>query len=147
MAGLAAAARARDLGLEVRVLEKGDRVGGSMLLSSCVIWRYRSLEDFREECPGGDPALQQQVIEQLDDALAWLRSLGAPVVWEETGNRRTVGLRFDPPGLAEALLRAPGEPGPKPVPLAPRVGAQPERGRRRDVPGDELARALEAAGC
>jgi succinate dehydrogenase/fumarate reductase flavoprotein subunit len=79
-----------------------------MLLSSCVIWRFRSLEDFREECPGGDPALQQQVIERLDDALEWLRTLGAPVVWEETGNPRTVGLRFDPRGLADALLRAAG---------------------------------------
>jgi fumarate reductase flavoprotein subunit len=108
MAGLAAAARARELGLEVRLREKGDRVGGSMLLSSCVIWRFRSLEDFREECPGGDPALQQQVIERLDDALAWLRSLGAPVVWEETGNPRTAGLRFDPRGLAEALVRTAG---------------------------------------
>lgn len=108
MAGLAAAARARELGLEVRLLEKGDRVGGSMLLSSCVIWRFRTLEEFREECPGGDPALQQQVIERLDDALDWLRALGAPVVWEETDNPRTVGLRFDPRGLAEALLRAAG---------------------------------------
>ncbi|MDX6483272.1 MAG: hypothetical protein QOE95_1043, partial [Gaiellaceae bacterium] len=106
MAGLAAAARARELGLDVRLLEKGDRIGGSMLLSSCVIWRFRSLEDFREECPGGDPALQEQVVEQLDDALDWLRSLGAPVVWEETGNPRTVGLRFDPSGLAHALIRA-----------------------------------------
>ncbi|MDX6518173.1 MAG: hypothetical protein QOF50_1019 [Gaiellaceae bacterium] len=106
MAGLAAAARARELGLDVRLLEKGDRIGGSMLLSSCVIWRFRSLEDFREECPGGDPVLQEQVVEQLDDALDWLRSLGAPVVWEETGNPRTVGLRFDPSGLAQALIRA-----------------------------------------
>ena len=108
MAGLAAAARARELGLDVRLLEKGDRIGGSMLLSSCVIWRFRTLADFREECPGGDPALQQQVIERLDDALDWLRALGAPVVWEETGNPRTVGLRFDPSGLAEALIRAAG---------------------------------------
>ena len=108
MAGLAAAARARELGLDVRLLEKGDRVGGSMLLSSCVIWRYCTLEDFREECPGGDPELQHQVIERLDDALDWLRSLGAPVLWEETGNPRTVGLRFDPRGLAETLLRATG---------------------------------------
>ena len=108
MAGLAAAARARELGLDVRLLEKGDRIGGSMLLSSCVIWRFQTLDDFRAECPGGDAGLQQQVIERLDDALAWLRSLGAPVVWEETGNPRTVGLRFDPRGLAEALVRAAG---------------------------------------
>jgi succinate dehydrogenase/fumarate reductase flavoprotein subunit len=108
MAGLAAAARARELGRQVRLVEKGDRAGGSVLLSSCVIWRYRSLEDFRAECPGGDPALQREVINRLDEGLAWLRSLGAPVVWEETGNPRTVGLRFEPRGLVEALLRAAG---------------------------------------
>jgi succinate dehydrogenase/fumarate reductase flavoprotein subunit len=108
MAGLAAAARARELELDVRLLEKGDRIGGSMLLSSCVIWRFRSLDDFREECPGGDAVLQEQVIQRLDGALEWLRSLGAPVVWEETGNPRTVGLRFDPRGLADALAHAAG---------------------------------------
>ena len=45
MAGLCAAARARELGLDVVVHEKGDRAGGSMLLSSCVVWRYRDLDD------------------------------------------------------------------------------------------------------
>src|SRR6266536_1288750 len=110
MAGLCAAARARELGLQPVVLEKGARAGGSMLLSSCVVWRYRSLEDFRRECPGGDPALQRAVVELLDQGLDWLRSLGAPVVWTETGNPRTVGLRFEPRGLLDALLRAAGEP-------------------------------------
>src|SRR3954466_2170451 len=106
MAGLCAAARARELGADAVVYEKGVRPGGSMLLSSCVIWRYRSLEDFRAECPAGDPVLQALVVERLDEGLEWLRSLGAPVVWEETGNRRTIGLRFDPRGLTEALVRA-----------------------------------------
>ena len=46
------------LGAEPVVLEKGDRPGGSMLLSSGVIWRYRTVEEFRAECPGGDPDLQ-----------------------------------------------------------------------------------------
>ena len=86
MAGLAAAARARELGAEVAVYEKGDRPGGSMLLSSGVVWRYRDWERFRAECPGGDPALQRVVWEGLDDALAWLEALGAPVVARETGN-------------------------------------------------------------
>ena len=109
MAGLCAAARARELGLEAVVYEKGDRPGGSMLLSSCVIWRYRTLEDFRKECPGGDPDLQQLVIERFDDALAWLESLGPPVVWETTGNPRTIGKRFDPRGLTDVLVRAAGD--------------------------------------
>ena len=74
-----------------------------MLLSSCVVWRYRDWDDFRAERPGGDPALQRVVWEGLDDALAWLESLGAPVVTRETGNPRTTGVRFDPRGLTEAL--------------------------------------------
>ena len=109
MAGLCAAARARELGLQPVVYEKGDRPGGSMLLSSCVVWRYRALEDFRAECPGGDPVLQQLIIDRFDDALAWLESLGPPVVWEETGNPRTIGKRFDPRGLTEVLVRAAGD--------------------------------------
>lgn len=109
MAGLVAAARARQLGLEVEVHEKGDRPGGSMRLSSCVIWRHRTLELFREECPGGDPALQALVVERLDDAIAWLESLGAEPVWQETGNPLTVGKRFDPERLTELLVREAGE--------------------------------------
>ena len=61
MAGLCAAARGRELGLEVVVYEKGGRAGGSMLLSSCVVWRYRDLATFREQCPGGDEELQREV--------------------------------------------------------------------------------------
>ncbi len=109
MAGLVAAVRLRELGVEPVVLEKGTRAGGSMLLSSCVIWRFRSLAEFREECPGGDPGLQRLVLERFDEALAWLESLGAPVVWEETGNPRTVGKRFDPRRLTGVLLERAGE--------------------------------------
>jgi len=109
MAGLCAAARARELGLDVVVHEKGDRPGGSMLLSSCVVWRYHDVDAFRAECPGGDPELQKQVIDRLDDGIAWLRSLGAEVVWEETGNPRTVGVRFEPRSLTDVLVRAAGD--------------------------------------
>ena len=77
-----------------------------MLLSSCVVWRYRTFESFREECPGGDEALQRVVFEQLDGALAWLESLGAPIVERGTGNPRTVGIRFEPRGLTDALVEA-----------------------------------------
>jgi fumarate reductase flavoprotein subunit len=109
MAGLCAAARARELGARPVVFEKGTRPGGSMLLSSCVVWRYRKWDAFRAECPAGEEALQRLVLERLDEGLDWLRGLGAPVVWEETGNPRTVGLRFDPRGLTEALVRAAGD--------------------------------------
>jgi fumarate reductase flavoprotein subunit len=109
MAGLCAAARARELGAAPVVYEKGTRPGGSMLLSSCVIWRFREWEDFRAECPTGDDRLQRLVWERLDDGIAWLESLGAPVVAHETGNPRTVGKRFDPRGLTDVLVRAAGD--------------------------------------
>jgi fumarate reductase flavoprotein subunit len=109
MAGLSAAARARELGAAPVLHEKGDRPGGSMLLSSCVIWRHREWADFRGECPGGDEALQRTVWERLDDAIGWLESLGAPVLEHETGNPRTVGKRFEPRRLTETLVRASGD--------------------------------------
>jgi fumarate reductase flavoprotein subunit len=110
MAGLVAAARARELGADPVVVEKGDRAGGSMLLSSGVVWRHRTVEEFRDECPGGDPALQLRIVEELDEGLDWLEGLGAPVLERTTGNERTVGRRFDPRGLTEALVRRAGEP-------------------------------------
>jgi succinate dehydrogenase/fumarate reductase flavoprotein subunit len=109
MAGLVAAVRARELGARPVVLEKGTRPGGSMLLSSCVVWRHRSWDDFRAECPCGDERLQRLVWERLDDAIEWLESLGAPVVAGDTGNPRTIGKRFEPKKLTEALVRRAGE--------------------------------------
>ena len=103
MAGLVASARLRELGRHVVVREKGTRLGGSMLLSSCVVWRHRDLGEFRAECPGGDERLQRLIWERLDDAIAWLVQRGAPVAWEETGNPRTTGKRFEPRGLVESL--------------------------------------------
>jgi fumarate reductase flavoprotein subunit len=108
MAGLVAAARARELGLRVRLLEKGDRPGGSMLLSSGVVWRYHDLEGFRGACPGGDERLQRLVQERLDGALAWLESLGAEVLSRDWGNPENEGARFDPTQLVRALVRAAG---------------------------------------
>ena len=105
MAGLVCAARARELGLRPRVLEKGSRAGGSMLLSSCVIWRHLDFDEFRAECPGGDPALQRLIWERLDDALAWLVSLGAEPLWDDTENPHTTGKRFDPRALTQLLAR------------------------------------------
>jgi succinate dehydrogenase/fumarate reductase flavoprotein subunit len=105
MAGLAAAARARQLGASVEVYEKAGRVGGSMLLSSGVIWRYADWDEFRRQCPDGDAELQRAVHEGLDDALDWVVSLGAVVTEPSTGNPLTVGRRFDTRELCAALLR------------------------------------------
>jgi succinate dehydrogenase/fumarate reductase flavoprotein subunit len=108
LAGLSAAAEARARGAEVEVWEKGDRAGGSMLLSSGVVWRHRAWEDFRRECPGGQPELQRAVFERLDADLAWLEELGARAVERGTGNPRTTGVRFDTRSLTDALVGAAG---------------------------------------
>ena len=109
MAGLVAAARARELGASVSVREKGERPGGSFLYSSAFVWRYRDWDTFRAQCPGGDPELQRVVFDQLDDAVAWLESLGAPVVARGTGNELTTGVRLDPAGTVDVLARAAGD--------------------------------------
>ena len=108
MAGLVAAARLRELGHEPRLLEKGTRPGGSMLLSSCVVWRHLEWESFRAECPGGDERLQRLIWERLDDGLDWLESLGAEPVWHDTENPRTTGRRYEPHALTELLVEAAG---------------------------------------
>jgi succinate dehydrogenase/fumarate reductase flavoprotein subunit len=109
MGGLVAATRLRELGVPAIVLEKGDRPGGSMLLSSGVIWRHRSFDDFRVECPTGDPELQRLVWDRLGEGLDWLQRLGAPVIARQTGNPITSGARFDTGKLTDALVRAVGE--------------------------------------
>ena len=109
MAGLVAAARLRELGHEPRVLEKGTRAGGSMLLSSCVPWRHLEWERFRAECPGGDERLQRLIWERLDDGLGWLESLGAEPVWRDTENPLTTGRRYDPKALTHLFVEAVGD--------------------------------------
>jgi len=108
MAGLAAAARARELGAEVVVHEKGHGPGGSMLLSSGMIWRYRDWERFRAECPGGDEKLQRLVWERLDDDLDWLETQDAPALHRKTGTPFTAGARFDTAALTSALVKRAG---------------------------------------
>jgi fumarate reductase flavoprotein subunit len=109
MAGLAAAAEARRLGAEVVVHEKLDRAGGSMLLSSGVVWRHRDFERFRSECPGGDEQLQRLVFERLDEDLDWLETLGAQPAERGTGNELTTGVRFDTGELTSVLVEAAGD--------------------------------------
>jgi succinate dehydrogenase/fumarate reductase flavoprotein subunit len=122
MAGLVAAARARELGRDLRLVERGPEPGGSMLLSSGVVWRYRDWETFRAQCPGGDEALQRLIFDRLDEALAWARSLGAEPVWTETGNPLTVGMRFETRKLTETFSRAAG-----PVQTSSDVGVHSHR--------------------
>ncbi len=106
MAGLVAAAEARRLGAAPLVLEKLDEPGGSMRLSSGVVWRHREFARFRADCPAGDERLQARLFESVDGDIRWLESLGAPVSERATGNPLTTGVRFDPARLTAALVAA-----------------------------------------
>ncbi len=103
MSGLVAGLRLRELGVSAAVREKGSRPGGSMLLSSGVIWRHREWSDFRRECPDGDEPLQRLVWSRLDDALDWLEAQGAEPTARETGNSLTTGRRYATAALTRVL--------------------------------------------
>jgi hypothetical protein len=97
MAGSSPRARARARRRRPRAREGRLAPGGSMLLSSGVVWRYRDFEEFRASARRR-PALQRLVWERLDDALDWLERLGAPCV----ARHRTLvhdRPRFEPRGL------------------------------------------------
>jgi len=133
MAGLVAAVEARQRGANVLLLEKGDVPGGSMRLSSGVVWRYRDFERFRLECPDGDPPLQRLVHDRLDADLTWLERLGAEVVDRSTGNPATDGRRFSPESLVRVLseragtvrLRSPLRELPRSIPVVLATGGFP----------------------
>ena len=118
-----------------------------MLLSSCVVWRYRDLATFREQCPGGDAELQRQVIERLDEGLAWLRGLGAEVVWEETGNPLTVGLRFDPRSLTDVLVARRGRSGSATTRPATRSSSCSRQAASRATATSCASTSTRAASC
>jgi fumarate reductase flavoprotein subunit len=105
MAGLVAAARARELGASPVVYEKGTRAGGSMLLSSGFIWRYRSVDIHMDQCPAADESLAGTIVGQFDDALDWLEAMGVELLTRETGNPLTIGARFNPKQLVTTLAR------------------------------------------
>ena len=103
LAGLVAALRAAEMGARVTLLEKGDRLGGSLVYSSGYLWSYRDLQTFRREAPGGDVTLQSLILERLGPSLEWLEDRGVPVLTRETGNPLTFGARLDPERTADTL--------------------------------------------
>ena len=80
MAGLVAAARARELGADVVVHEKGDRPGGSMLLLLLRRLALSGLGRLQGRVPRRRPRPPARGLGGLDDALAWPSPSEAPVV-------------------------------------------------------------------
>ena len=57
--------------------------------------------------PGRRPRLAGRIVEELDDALDWLESLGVEPTARETGNPLTVGRRYDTRTLTDVLVGLP----------------------------------------
>jgi succinate dehydrogenase/fumarate reductase flavoprotein subunit len=85
IAGMAAAARAVELGLDVVVAEKGDEVGGSAALSAGIVWTAPDVEMARRAAPEGDPALLRALVEGFDAAVERVRATGVAVSERWTG--------------------------------------------------------------
>jgi succinate dehydrogenase/fumarate reductase flavoprotein subunit len=84
MAGLAAAARAVEMGATVTLVEKRPRLGGSAALSAGIVWTAPDFRTLREIVPASDPVLGHALVDGFWPAVDWLRSTGASVSerWE-----------------------------------------------------------------
>jgi hypothetical protein len=65
-------------GAQVVLAEKASAVGGSALYAGYV-WTAESYERMREVNPDGDPELARVVLDGIEPALDWIRSLGVSV--------------------------------------------------------------------
>lgn len=103
MAGLCAAIAALEQGAQVLVLEKGNRLGGSMALSNGIVWTFAREDDVRRRVPDGDGALQDLLVTQLAESLRWLEDQGVELkpdqVWLGYGR----GQEANPAQMTNAL--------------------------------------------
>ena len=114
MAGLAAAARAAEMGATATIIEKAPRLGGSAALSAGIVWTAPDFRTLREVVPGGDPSLGRALVDGFWPAVDWLRSTGASVSerWEGQmgfGSAVRVDIRTVLDTWHERVARAGGE--------------------------------------
>lgn len=69
----------KDPSLSVTMLEKGDRTGGTSLLSGGAFYCFESLEELNERDPAGNRQLQELVVEGHREGWDWLEDHGVPL--------------------------------------------------------------------
>jgi succinate dehydrogenase/fumarate reductase flavoprotein subunit len=104
LAGLTAAHAVLEAGGEPVIFERSDRPGGTTMLSSGWIWRYRDLATYQWGAPSGDSALQELVWDTLPDSIIWLERKGIRLLARGTANPITDGVRIDPRQTIDCLL-------------------------------------------
>lgn len=72
MAGLSAAGRASEAGAKVVVIEKGQEIGGSAMLSGGKLWTVPSRKHLAQ-CDDGDPELGGVVVDGYPGIMEWMR--------------------------------------------------------------------------
>src|SRR5512133_2115769 len=103
MAGLCAAVAALERGAQVLVLEKGNRIGGSMALSNGIVWTFAREDDVRKQVPDGDAALQDLLVTRLVDSLQWLQGQGVELKPDQAWLGYGRGQEASPPQMTAAL--------------------------------------------
>jgi succinate dehydrogenase/fumarate reductase flavoprotein subunit len=79
MAGLAAGARAAELGLRVVVAEKQAALGGAAMLSAGIVWTAPDLDTLRRVVPDADPAIAEALVDGFEPAVEAVRAQGVAV--------------------------------------------------------------------
>ncbi len=113
MAGMCASLAALEEHARVITLEKGSRCGGSMTLSSGLIWTFRDRSQLHQQIPDGNPVLQDLVLDNLWQGLAWLEGHGVALEEEREfmghGRGRAAGAAHLAEVLADRVRALGGE--------------------------------------
>ncbi len=103
LAGLTAALSAAETGARVALLEKGDELGGSFVLSGGLVWTWRDPDTMRAEVPLADHRLTDLLIEHLDEDFEWLEQWGVKPVSRFPAH--LIGIGVDPAPTVATLAR------------------------------------------
>jgi succinate dehydrogenase/fumarate reductase flavoprotein subunit len=105
MAGLCASIAALEAGARVLTIDKGSRTGGSMVLAGGLVWTFDAPAHLDTYMPDGSRLMQELVIEDLPDSLAWLEGHGPALAPAQTHKTFGRGRRLTPTELAPLLAK------------------------------------------
>lgn len=104
MAGLAAAARAAELGAHVTLVEADTELGGSGRWAG-FLWTAENESVFAEINPLGDPAMRSALVQDIGRARSWLRGHDVAIGGEIPGLRIGRGTMMDTTGFIRTSAR------------------------------------------
>jgi len=103
LSGLVSAISAQESGVQVTLIEKASRIGGSTAISGGVLWTFSDYDVLRKNVPYGDPILQWLVCNGIDSASQWLWAQGVRAGKEKSFFDIGRGWHIEPVQALEAL--------------------------------------------